>query len=288
MPPIPRVLTIAGTDPTGGAGIQADLKSIAAAGGYGMSVVTSLVVQNTRGVQRVHTPEPSFLRAQLHAVSDDVRIDAVKIGMLADDASTREVVDWLDEIEQVPVVIDPVMVASSGHALATNVSRELLQKATVITPNLAELAWLTDSENATTRTGANSQAGELADATGALILAKGGHLTGNDLGNTLIGAGGAVLMHAPSPVVDSTATHGTGCSLSAALATRLAAGESYEEAVVWSTDWVREAIEFGENLAVGHGNGPIDHFHRLRRQAAASDQRPHLEIPSRTGRRPKT
>ncbi|AWB82616.1 bifunctional hydroxymethylpyrimidine kinase/phosphomethylpyrimidine kinase [Corynebacterium yudongzhengii] len=273
---VPRVLSIAGTDPTGGAGIQADLKAIAAAGGFGMSVVTSLVVQNTRGVQSVHTPEPDFLRAQLKSVSDDVTIDAVKIGMIADEASAREVVAWLEELGDVPVVIDPVMVAASGHALAESVSGELLKKATVLTPNLTELAQLTGGKEATTRAEANAQATTLADTTGALILAKGGHLSADDRGNTLIGPGGEVLTHASSPAVETSASHGTGCSLSSALATRLAVGESYGEAVAWATDWVREALEYGEDLQVGQGNGPIDHFHRLRRQAAASDQRPRL------------
>lgn len=112
---IARVLSIAGTDPTGGAGLQADVKSIAAAGGYGMGVVTSLVVQNTRGVQQVHTPDPDFLEAQLRAVSDDVIIDAVKVGMIADQASAAVVVNWLRNLpSNISVVVDPVMVASYG------------------------------------------------------------------------------------------------------------------------------------------------------------------------------
>lgn len=273
-PSNPRVLTIAGTDPTGGAGIQADLKSIAAAGGYGMSVVTSLVVQNTRGVQSVQTPEPEFLRAQLLAVSEDVDIDAIKIGMLADDASTRVVLDWLEGIDpEIPVVVDPVLVASSGHALAESANGDLLSRATVITPNLSELAQLSGKSEATTRAEASAQAQELASSLSTIVLAKGGHLSDPDRGNSLVDNTG-VLSHAVSPAVDTTASHGTGCSLSSAIATRLAVGDDLAEAVRWATDWVHEALTYGEDLQVGADNGPIDHFHRLRRQAAAAHQAP--------------
>lgn len=271
---IPRVLSIAGTDPTGGAGLHADLKSIAAAGGYGMGAVTSLVVQNTRGVQQVHTPAPEFLTAQLEAVRDDVVIDAVKIGMIADEPCTAAVLSWLDTLpEGTPVVVDPVMVASSGHALADSVSTDLLKHATIITPNTDELAQLLGEPVAMTRAELVRQAERLAQETGALVLAKGGHLPETDRGNTLVGAGGA-LAHAPSAHLVTSASHGTGCSLSSALAVRLALGESPEQAVRWATDWVREALEHGEALGVGTGNGPIDHFHRLRRQAERSRQTP--------------
>lgn len=273
-PSNPRVLSIAGTDPTGGAGIHADLKAIAAAGGYGMAVVTSLVVQNTRGVQQVHTPEPEFLRAQLDAVSDDVTIDAIKIGMLADETSTRVVLDWLAGIDSsVPVVVDPVMVAASGHALAASVSGELLSRADLVTPNLSELAQLVGTSEAQTREDANAQARQLAANLATPVLAKGGHLAGDDRGNSLIDATG-LRIHTPSPAITTTATHGTGCSLSAAIATRLGGGEPMEEAVRWATDWVHEAVTFAEDLEVGAGNGPIDHFHRLRRQAGSARQQP--------------
>ena len=142
----PRVLSIAGTDPTGGAGIQADLKSIAANGGYGMAVVTALVAQNTRGVRSVHTPPVEFLREQLDAVSDDVVIDAVKIGMLADVDVIREVRSWLEAIRPPLVVLDPVMVATSGDRLlessAEQALRDLVSLADLVTPNIPELAVL--------------------------------------------------------------------------------------------------------------------------------------------------
>lgn len=276
---IPHILSIAGTDPTGGAGIQADLKAIAAAGGYGMSVVTSLVVQNTQGVQEVHTPEPAFLRAQLEAVSSDVEIDAIKIGMLSDAASTNTVTDWLDTLsKKIPVIVDPVMVASSGDSLAESVSLELLKRANIITPNLDELALLLEEPPATTQQEMVFQAQKLAKLTGSLILAKGGHLESSHKGNILVSALGEIA-HAASPQVQTTASHGTGCSLSSALATRIALGESLAEAVQWSTRWVREALQFGEDQQVGKGNGPIDHFHRLRRQAEFSIQ--HIQAPVR-------
>ena len=148
MARIPRVLSIAGTDPTGGAGIQADLKSIAAAGGYGMCVTTALVAQNTQGVREIHTPPQSFLRAQLDAVFDDVEVDAVKIGMLGDVETTRTVADYLAAHPVPVVVVDPVMVATSGDRLLSADAEEALRQlvrdhATVVTPNLPELAVLT-------------------------------------------------------------------------------------------------------------------------------------------------
>lgn len=146
---IPRVLSIAGTDPTGGAGIQADLKTVAAAGGYGMCVVTSLVAQNTQGVRNVHTPPTDFLRSQLTSVSDDVAIDAIKIGMLGDSGVITTVAQWLASLPKnrdMPIVLDPVMISTSGHRLldpqAEKALQELALHATVVTPNLPELAVL--------------------------------------------------------------------------------------------------------------------------------------------------
>ena len=159
----PIALSIAGTDPSGGAGIHADLKAFCARGVYGTTAITALVAQNTHGVREVHTPDPAFLRAQLLAVSEDVEIDAVKIGMLADEDSAGVVVDWLDELgRDIPVVVDPVMVATSGDTLASGVSAGLLERASVITPNLDELALLTGAEPAQTREEADRQARVLA------------------------------------------------------------------------------------------------------------------------------
>ena len=164
------MLSIAGTDPTGGAGIQADLKSIAAHGGYGMAVVTALVAQNTQGVRSIHQPPPEFLREQLLAVSDDVRVDAVKIGMLGDTATVEVVADWLPAVPGAVVVLDPVMVATSGHRLldadAEKAVRELVPHADLVTPNLPELAVLLDVPVAEDWADALEQARELSRRTG--------------------------------------------------------------------------------------------------------------------------
>ncbi len=273
----PRVLSIAGTDPTGGAGIQADLKSIAAAGGFGMATVTSLVAQNTHGVRWVHTPPHEFLREQLAAVFDDVTVDAVKIGMLGDAATVAVVCEALDARDVGQVILDPVMVASSGDRLlepdAEAAVRGLVRRVDVITPNLRELAVLCDTTMATDLAEAISQATGLAAETDTVVIVKGGHLTGAAADNAVVHPDGTV-HHVPTRRVDTKNTHGTGCSLSAALATRLAAGESVAQALEWSTRWLHEAIRHADDLDVGGGHGPVDHFHRTHRLTAAADATP--------------
>uniref|UniRef100_UPI0025EC8E04 bifunctional hydroxymethylpyrimidine kinase/phosphomethylpyrimidine kinase n=1 Tax=uncultured Rothia sp. TaxID=316088 RepID=UPI0025EC8E04 len=221
---VPRVLSIAGTDPSGGAGVQADLKSIAASGGYGMCVTTSLVAQNTCGVREVFTPPLEFLTVQLAAVFDDVTVDAVKIGMLGDADTIRTVRTWLSEHPVPVVVLDPVMIASSGDRLlqaeAEQALRDLVPLVNVITPNIPELAVLCQKEPAQTFDEAHEQAANLAAATGTTVIVKGGHLCGQDAGNTAVFPDGTCA-HVRTPRLDSRNTHGTGCSLSSSLATRL-------------------------------------------------------------------
>ena len=177
-----RVLSVAGTDPTGGAGVQADLKSFAAHGAYGMAVVTALVAQNTHGVRDVHVPDVAFLRAQLDAVGDDVRVDAVKIGMLATRAVALEVGDWLARTRPPVVVLDPVMVATSGDRLldadAEDAVRDLVRAAHLVTPNLPELGVLLREPTARTWSAALDQARRLARTRDVVVLLKGGHLGG--------------------------------------------------------------------------------------------------------------
>lgn len=177
-PRIPRVLSIAGTDPTGGAGVQADLKSIAANGGYGMAVVTALVAQNTQGVRSIHVPPMSFLREQLDAVSDDVRIDALKIGMLGTVDIIATVADWLAQHRPPVLVLDPVMVATSGDRLldaaAEDALRALLHQADLITPNMPELAVLADAAEASDWPQVLQQAQQVASRYQVHVLAKGG------------------------------------------------------------------------------------------------------------------
>lgn len=273
MDTIPRVLSIAGTDPTGGAGVQADLKSIGAAGGYGMAVVTALVAQNTQGVREIHTPPQSFLDAQLQSVFDDVQVDAIKIGMLGDVETTETVANWLLRVGVPVVVLDPVMVATSGDRLlseeAEQAVRELTRLATVVTPNLPELAMLVGEPVATTVRQAVEQAQRFAKEMNVSVLAKGGHLSSSQADNALVTPAGEVFNVAVERV-ETKNTHGTGCSLSSALATRLAAGDSPQRAVEWASEWLREAIEYADDLHVGQGNGPVDHFHRLRRLARSN------------------
>lgn len=296
---VPRVLSIAGTDPSGGAGIQADLKSIAASGGYGMCVTTSLVAQNTCGVREVFTPPLEFLTAQLAAVFDDVTVDAVKIGMLSDADTIRTVRTWLSEHPVPVVVLDPVMIASSGDRLlqaeAEQALRDLVPLVNVITPNIPELAVLCQKEPAQTFDEAHEQAANLAAATGTTVIVKGGHLCGQDAGNTAVFPDGTCA-HVRTPRLDSRNTHGTGCSLSSSLATRLGvellqhaeAAESSEgekntltsedthRALQWSTRWLHESIAAGAGLQVGsgEGHGPVDHAARARRLEAAASAYP--------------
>ena len=296
---VPRVLSIAGTDPSGGAGIQADLKSIAASGGYGMCVTTSLVAQNTCGVREVFTPPLEFLTAQLAAVFDDVTVDAVKIGMLGDADTIRTVRTWLSEHPVPVVVLDPVMIASSGDRLlqaeAEQALRDLVPLVNVITPNIPELAVLCQKEPAQTFDEAHEQAANLAAATGTTVIVKGGHLCGQDAGNTAVFPDGTCA-HVRTPRLDSRNTHGTGCSLSSSLATRLgvellqhteaaesSAGEKNtltsddtHRALQWSTRWLHESIAAGAGLQVGsgEGHGPVDHAARARRLEAAASAYP--------------
>lgn len=273
MPTVPRILSIAGTDPTGGAGLHADLKSIAAAGGYGMGVVTSLVAQNTTGVQSLHTPPADFLAAQLDSVLSDVTVDAIKIGMLGTVDNIRVVSEYLPRFRARWVVLDPVMIASSGDHLldddAESTLRDLCNLADVITPNLPELATLTCSDQALTLDEAINQASPFAESTSSNVIVKGGHLPGKDASNAVVTPDGRVFT-VPSRRVNTTATHGTGCSLSSALATRLGAGDSLDDALAWSTGWLHEALEHGAALEVGHGHGPVDHGHRGRRLIQAA------------------
>lgn len=266
---IPRVLSIAGTDPTGGAGIQADLKSIGAFGGYGMAAVTSLVAQNTRGVRAVHTPPSSFLEEQLRAVSDDVVIDAVKIGMLGDAGTIRTVRGWLPQAPDAVVVLDPVMVATSGDRLlaadAEEALRRLVPLVDLVTPNLPELAVLLNEPAAADWNAAVEQGKRLAASTGTAVLVKGGHLGGPDCPDALVDAsdGEISVTVVPGTRIRTPHTHGTGCSLSAALATEQVRTRDWRRSLETVKQWLRGALERADELQVGEGNGPIHHFHAV-------------------------
>ncbi|QZY52449.1 bifunctional hydroxymethylpyrimidine kinase/phosphomethylpyrimidine kinase [Leucobacter tenebrionis] len=260
---IPRVLSIAGTDPTGGAGVQADLKSIAANGGYGMAVVTALVAQNTTGVRAIHTPPVEFLTEQLAAVADDVTIDSVKLGMLFDTPIITAVADWLKRVRPPAVVLDPVMVAASGDRLLTETAesalRDLLPHADLVTPNIPELAALLGEQAAADWDDALQQAETLARRSGVRVLMKGGHLDGADSDDALVSPAGDVDIFTAARI-DTPNTHGTGCSLSSAIATLYARSGDWAIAIGQAKSWLTESIAAASRLDVGRGSGPVSHF----------------------------
>ncbi|MER2135869.1 MAG: bifunctional hydroxymethylpyrimidine kinase/phosphomethylpyrimidine kinase [Arthrobacter sp.] len=282
---VPRILSIAGTDPTGGAGIQADLKSIAANGGYGMAVTTALVAQNTHGVRSVHTPPPEFLREQLDAVSDDVVLDAVKIGMLGSIGVARTVYAWLADVRPPAVVLDPVMVASSGDRLlspdAEDALRGLLHCVDLVTPNLPELGALLEDEPAQSWEQALDQGRRLAGTYDTAVLVKGGHLAGAAAPDALLmpdGAGGFAVSEFSSVRVSTKNTHGTGCSLSSAVATLYARTGNWVVALEGAKAWLQEALETADELEVGGGHGPVNHFAGVWQRGLAP-----LPVPSGAG-----
>ncbi|HXD27198.1 MAG TPA: bifunctional hydroxymethylpyrimidine kinase/phosphomethylpyrimidine kinase [Arthrobacter sp.] len=270
LPRIPNVLSIAGSDPSGGAGIQADLKSIAACGGYGMAAITALTAQNTRGVTGVHTPPAAFLTGQLEAISADIRIDAVKIGMLATTDVIAAVTTWLGSLRGTragtAVVLDPVLVSTSGDRLlehdAEAALRRLLPLADVLTPNTVELAVLLGEPEAADWPAVLDQARLLAARHGVLVLAKGGHLAGAHCPDALVGPEGVVAEVARERV-DTQNTHGTGCSLSSALATLHARCGDWADALRLARAWLQDALGSADVLEVGAGHGPVNHFGSL-------------------------
>ncbi|GAA1856557.1 bifunctional hydroxymethylpyrimidine kinase/phosphomethylpyrimidine kinase [Myceligenerans crystallogenes] len=265
---VPRVLSIAGSDPSGGAGIQADLKSIAAHCGYGMAVITALTAQNTQGVRGVHAPPAEFVTQQLDAVSDDIAVDAVKIGMLGTAGVADAVGAWLRRVRPPVVVIDPVMISTSGDRLlepaAEAALRDLISLADLVTPNIPELAALTGAAEAVTWTEVVAQARQVAHEHDVLVLAKGGHLMASDTPDALVSAAGEEA-RVSGPRLVATSTHGTGCSLSSAMATLRVTTGSWPESLRRATTWLRAAIARGESLGVGSrgGHGPVDHLGML-------------------------
>lgn len=265
-PTIPIALTIAGSDPSGGAGIQADLKTFAARGVYGASVITALTAQNTQGVTGIHDVPPPFITAQIDSVFSDLDVRAVKIGMVARRDAIEAIVAGLDRWSPPAVVADPVMVATSGDRLlapdAIDALRDrLIPRATVITPNLPEAAALLDDAIATTETAIVDQGRRLLALGCGAVLIKGGHGDGPESVDYLIGSDFTVRLAAPR--IATRNTHGTGCSLSSAVAAGLAKGEALEAAVRAAKAYISAAIAAADRLAVGHGHGPIHHFHAV-------------------------
>lgn len=264
---VPNVLTIAGTDPTGGAGIQADLKTFSALGGYGMSVVTALVAQNTRGVDAVHGVPADFIRAQLDSVFADVRVDAVKIGMLSTVDVITAVADALDEYQPPHVVLDPVMVAKSGDRLlhpdaVTTLRDVLLPRVDLATPNLEEAADLLEVDTAKTETQMLEQARRLVALGLPRVVLKGGHLDTDRSPDLFLDAGDDPHTLDAERVVTRN-THGTGCTLSSAIATLRARRGDWLAAVTEAKTYLTGALRAADQLDVGDGHGPVHHFHAL-------------------------
>lgn len=267
---IPNTLTIAGVDPSGGAGILADIKAMSALGAYGTAVVAALTAQNTQGVTGISAVPADFVAAQIDTLFADVRIDAVKIGMLGQQAVTRAVADRLEHWKPKHIVLDPVMIAKSGDALlersAVDELREsLVPQSTMITPNLPEAGVLLDSRPAENlkemRRAAERLRRLLADDGRRWVFLKGGHLPGNDTIDVL--HDGDQMLELPGTRIHTRNTHGTGCTLSAALAALLPQCADVPEAAQRAKAYLVEAIARSGELEVGSGHGPVHHFHAL-------------------------
>lgn len=259
----PSALTIAGSDPSGGAGLQADIKTMSALGVYAASAVTALTVQNTRGVTATMAVPPQMVRDQVEAVLSDIRPMAVKIGMLGDAATARAVADSLEGYGE-PIVIDPVMVSTSGHSLANaeavEVMRQrLMPRAILVTPNLPEaevLAGMTIKSEADMEAAAR----RILEGGAKAVLVKGGHNKGTQKRDLLLQQGEQRTIWYQAPTIVTKNTHGTGCTLSSAIAALLALGLSLDEAVTRAKAYITGALQAGADVRVGDGHGPVNHF----------------------------
>ncbi len=260
-----KALTIAGSDSGGGAGIQADVKSFSAMGVYGATVITAITAQNTRAVTAVHPVPDDVVTAQIAAVLDDIDIGAIKIGMLGTPSLIEAVAEAISGFDG-PVVLDPVMIAKSGDALLQDTAigalrSVLLPRATLLTPNLPEAAKLLDRREATGVDAAMTQAQALLAIGAGAVLMKGGHAEGDTCTDLLVKPDAQQEFSAPR--IDTVNTHGTGCSYSSAIAALLAQGWALPDAVAQAHGWLHDAITHADQLDVGHGHGPVHHFHQM-------------------------
>lgn len=268
-------LTIAGSDSGAGAGIQADLKSLAALGVYGTSVITALTAQNTKGVLGVEAVTPEFVGRQMAAIFADFDLSAIKIGMLHNGAIIEVVAEMLRQGPKVPVILDPVMISSSGRALLDPdaigiLKKELLPLVTLLTPNLPELAVLLDMSEPTHSNQILDQEEAILGLGPEYVLVKGGHGEGEELTDLLFG--GEQVRTYQAKRIESRNLHGTGCTLSAAIAAQLAKGHSMAEAVAEAHDYLQGAIVGARNWRIGAGQGPLDHFHPLKEKITRQAQ----------------
>ncbi len=262
-----RVLTIAGSDSGGGAGIQADLKTIMASGCYGMSVITAITAQNTLGVTDIHPIPIATIRSQMQAVLSDIGTDGIKIGMLHSAEVIKCVAETLAQFDSCPIVLDPVMVATSGDRLIKDDAIEAMKEhlfplATLLTPNIPEaevlLGGTIDSE-----TKAHNAAQALANQYGVGVLVKGGHLSDAEVEDVLCMKEGGDLVTFKNKRISTTNTHGTGCTLSSAIASYLALGNNLYEAIQKASQYLHGAIKAGSSYRLGAGNGPVHHSYLM-------------------------
>jgi hydroxymethylpyrimidine/phosphomethylpyrimidine kinase len=270
---IPNVLSIAGSDPSGGAGIQADLKTFAALQCYGMAVITALTAQNTQGVSAVHTPPAEFIARQIDAIFSDIHVAAVKIGMLANAEIVTAVAQSLTRHKPAHIVLDPVLVATSGDSLGAPgvveaMQRELKPLATLITPNAPEAAALAPCPLPLTRDALEAAALKLHQGGWRAALAKGGHVAGDVAEDILVDAHGVRSFQAPRVATQNT--HGTGCTLSSAIAAYLGRGFALDDAVAAAKHYLTGALQNASALNVGSGHGPVHHGWRPHGEAAGS------------------
>ena len=261
-----KVLTIAGSDSGGGAGIQADLKTISAMGCYGMSVITALTAQNTKGVTGIHAVPPDFAGKQMEAVLSDIGVDAVKIGMLYSAKLIETVAQVLKKYKTDKIVLDPVMVAQSGDKLLEDnaieaIKKHLMPLSSVVTPNLPEASVLLDCALygfEDIKKGAK----DLSEYGSRSVLIKGGHLKDNDSTDFLYLTKEDRFVIVKGKRIETKNNHGTGCTLSSAIASCMAKGCGIEEAVRKAKAYINEAIRAGSKYEIGHGHGPVHHFHK--------------------------
>lgn len=260
-----RVLTIAGSDSGGGAGIQADIKAISAMGCYAASAITAITVQNTIGVEAVHAVPLDILAGQIDAVLSDIGTDAVKIGMLHSAEVVNLVADKIEKYAIKNVVLDPVMVSTSGHRLIEEsavevIKSRLIPMARVITPNIPEAEILAGCTISSEEDFPKIAKLLVHNNQGVSVLLKAGHLTGDDLVDYFFNAEDSTTTQLPSKRVYTRNTHGTGCTLSSAFAAALARGEDLTEAATSAKKYIEGAIISGAEYEIGHGHGPVDHF----------------------------
>lgn len=263
------VLTIAGSDSSGGAGIQADIKAISALGSYAASVITSVTAQNTLGVQAIHPIPTDMVCKQIESVMEDLHPKSLKIGMVCNMEIATIIAECLHHYTPQWVVYDPVMVSTSGHQLMTDetidiIRRELIPKASLITPNLHE-AQILLGEKIKHLPEMEKGAGILGKTYGCSVLIKGGHLEGGEMCDVLYDAKEEKIFHFHAPKIKSSNLHGTGCTLSSAIATKLSQGHPMKESIALAKDYVTKAIDAAKEMQIGQGYGPLWHFYEKER-----------------------